>query len=534
MIESSASISDWLPRLSELSAKLIEAPTRTRFDEALAFLIDILPGRAGQILIDGEVVSESGFSSNALALHAREAAMTLVSLALDNGEATVLLDTRRGPYPPELGAALHAEGCLSAVVSPLAHRDRSFGAICIWLDERFVSCPEVETTLDHLTHLLSLALERDNRSETAEGGLLSLGEMNRLASLGLLLDSSLHALRTPSSSLVIQLDELRRQATELSLLLDPADSLAFDGVRELQQTLDDMAVAASVVQRELTRLADVQESGGGKTHVELSRLVHEAVAIARPELEQRGFTVEEFFSSDATIQTDRQDLLHLMLGALFALGKAGQLGSRLPVLEVILDGNSEERHIIIRLRESNENDQCPVPTLPEASVGLARKLGADLQAGPGVLVLSLAVPVAAEPLRSEGGPPERRILIVDDDPMFARALRRALSPHEVRVSSTAGEAELLLLKGDFVPHLVVCDLWLPGSSGRTLHQRIRASLPEIASRFVFVSGAPLTERDRAYFRDAGCRTMTKPIQLEELLDAGSIAPPKPGRLNQAS
>jgi CheY-like chemotaxis protein len=157
------------------------------------------------------------------------------------------------------------------------------------------------------------------------------------------------------------------------------------------------------------------------------------------------------------------------------------------------------------------------PELPEAALTLARKVGAYIEADAGAVCISFHIHTELPPDSPSGRPESRKILIVDDDPMFARALRRALTPHQVQVSGTAGEAELLLMQGEFVPDLVVCDLWLPGKSGRTLHQRIMETLPEIAAKFVFVSGAPLTEKDRAYFHDAGCRAMTKPVKIDELL-----------------
>lgn len=508
-----------LERVAQLVQALTQRSARQILGEVLDVLLDVLPARAGAAIVDGQVVTEAGFALETQAAPCRDPSFELTTLVEDQAEVTYVPDVRRGPFrQPETGAELYRTGNVGALALPLLAGSRFIGSICLWLDERFEPTAEASALVETIASAVSLAFERDHRPETAEGGLLALGEMNRLASLGLLLDSSLHALRTPSSSLVIQLDELRRQASELALLLDPNDSLAVDALRDLQQTLDDMTVAATVVRKELTRLLDVTEPTSEKGEIELNRLVHEAVAIARPELEQRGFTVEESFGPDGRVAGNRQELLHLMLSSLFSLGRGEHVLGRLPVIEVNVGGGEGTRRISLRCRTQSGDVATRPPQLDESTEALAQKVGAFLELKPGSVELTLHTTKSEEPAAPKVEQKVRRILIVDDDPMFARALRRALTPHEVRVSGTAGEAELLLLEGSFVPDLVVCDLWLPGSSGRTLHQRIQASLPAIAQRFVFVSGAPLTERDRAYFQEAGCRTMTKPVQVEDLLE----------------
>jgi DNA-binding NtrC family response regulator len=68
----------------------------------------------------------------------------------------------------------------------------------------------------------------------------------------------------------------------------------------------------------------------------------------------------------------------------------------------------------------------------------------------------------------------------------------------------------------YEPDMVICDLWLPGTNGRALHEKIAKTQPNIAPRFVFVSGAPVSSKDVQYFADAGCPTMAKPIAVGDL------------------
>jgi two-component system KDP operon response regulator KdpE len=106
------------------------------------------------------------------------------------------------------------------------------------------------------------------------------------------------------------------------------------------------------------------------------------------------------------------------------------------------------------------------------------------------------------------------ILVVDDEPQFARALRIALTSqgYEVR---TAGNGETALeVAATERPALVVLDLGLPGIDGLEVLRRLRS-----------FSGVPvivLTVRDRQADKvsalDAGADDyLTKPFGMDELL-----------------
>lgn len=109
-----------------------------------------------------------------------------------------------------------------------------------------------------------------------------------------------------------------------------------------------------------------------------------------------------------------------------------------------------------------------------------------------------------------------RVLVVSDDPMFSRALRRGLKPHEVLTASSASEAEMLLLAAGFDADLVVCDISLPGANGDALHQRILVQRPELAARFVFLTGAALGKAEADYLKASGCATLLKPVDAPQL------------------
>jgi len=59
---------------------------------------------------------------------------------------------------------------------------------------------------------------------------------------------------------------------------------------------------------------------------------------------------------------------------------------------------------------------------------------------------------------------------------------------------------------------------LPGANGNLLHSRVAKQRPELARRFVFVTGGALGKDEAAYLRASGCTTLFKPVELKTLLE----------------
>jgi PAS domain S-box-containing protein len=84
-----------------------------------------------------------------------------------------------------------------------------------------------------------------------------------------------------------------------------------------------------------------------------------------------------------------------------------------------------------------------------------------------------------------------RVLIIDDDVAVGRTLRLALEEeHEVTVATNATDAlrALHAAEGGSDFDAVLCDLLMPGMTGAELFTLARRELPQMAPRFVFMSG----------------------------------------------
>lgn len=124
---------------------------------------------------------------------------------------------------------------------------------------------------------------------------------------------------------------------------------------------------------------------------------------------------------------------------------------------------------------------------------------------------------AGWPKTHPGGtdPVAQHVLLIEDEPNIAEAIRFLLSRDGLRVShASEGSAALVLLRQD-PPDLVILDHMLPGMSGLEILTAIRSD-PE--SRYLPVMMLTARGRDREMAERAGAsRFMTKPFSNAEIL-----------------
>jgi CheY-like chemotaxis protein/anti-sigma regulatory factor (Ser/Thr protein kinase) len=115
-------------------------------------------------------------------------------------------------------------------------------------------------------------------------------------------------------------------------------------------------------------------------------------------------------------------------------------------------------------------------------------------------------------------PVERaRLLVVDDEPLVADMLRRALSDvHDVTVATDARTALEYLTSGEPPYDLVFCDLLMPFMSGMDLYDELRSRGGGIEERIVFMTGGAFTERASQFLAQVPNRKLSKPFDLTEL------------------
>jgi CheY-like chemotaxis protein len=127
---------------------------------------------------------------------------------------------------------------------------------------------------------------------------------------------------------------------------------------------------------------------------------------------------------------------------------------------------------------------------------------------------SLRPPAPERPIAPTPSGPRLRILVVDDEPLVAKSLRRALPGHHVTVAHGGVEALALLREEKF--DRVLCDVMMPGMSGPELHRALgnEGRLDELG--FAFVTGGAFSSEIAAQVKTTGVRVLRKPVDPAEL------------------
>jgi CheY-like chemotaxis protein len=109
-----------------------------------------------------------------------------------------------------------------------------------------------------------------------------------------------------------------------------------------------------------------------------------------------------------------------------------------------------------------------------------------------------------------------RILVIDDEPMIGRALKRSLSSHDDVVVCQSGADALDLLDASREYHLILCDLSMPGMTGAKLYEHIERRWPELVRRVVIMTGGASSDSTRRFLEQSGVPKLDKPLDLAAL------------------
>ncbi|MCA2977475.1 MAG: PAS domain S-box protein [Myxococcaceae bacterium] len=132
-------------------------------------------------------------------------------------------------------------------------------------------------------------------------------------------------------------------------------------------------------------------------------------------------------------------------------------------------------------------------------------------------------------------PPVRqgRVLMIDDERRLGEALRRALRPHDVVVVGDGEEGWAALEEDGASFDLIVCDLSMPRLNGDELFARVQRAAPELAQRFVIMTGGAFSEGAERFLQNCPVPVLKKPVEVAALRDyvarAVSNRPAQPSR-----
>lgn len=539
-----------LDALAVLAARLAAESAGGVLGDCLDLLLDATPARcAAAFASDGALdpVAERRLSVRpTLDLgRLRRGLRSLAERSATSRRILKITDIRRENEAIPDAGELVALGARTALAVPILHRRTVLGTMVLLFDDAAMLDEETLGFIRTVTSIAAVALERDRHVEEAQD------ERNRVVGpgsttgLGLLTATVAHELKSPSGALSLQHDELIRVTEQITLLAGSSDTALGGAAAELGELTGEIGVAIARIRETVEKLTGVGGPEAPLARIEVGLLAREAMIVGRPHLERQGVSLDERYDADCFTLGRRDALEQVILNLVFNAADACSGASRPQVwLRVAVDG----AHVVLIVEDNGpgvpedaiENIFRPFFTTKGRghSAGLGLKICSDVVSehgghievherpggGAAFHVLIPRVDAQGTPRVSDTPRPapasakgQRRVFVIDDDPVIARALRRGLKPHDVQTASSASEAEIALLDPSYLPDLVVCDVYLPGANGNTLHERIRERRPEVAERFVFVTGGGLGRAEADYLKNSGRPALVKPIDVKSLL-----------------
>lgn len=529
-----------------LAQRLADAASRNVLADALDMLVGATPATAAAALsAQLEPIEETGFGPTPLADSPQlRAALRSVALqSFEKGRPILIDNAASVPRCAEAMAALAGLGGGAALGVPIECEQAVLGVFVLVMPPHAVVDRDSMGFVTAVADIVGLALRPPEASVDRRAADAARQRAAR-AEAGMLSATLAQELRGLVDALTLQLEEQRELLAHLALLESSSDSAAGGVVAQLIELTEDIDAAVAHLQTTTALLSSVDDTEGELEDLDLGLLADEALAIALPLLEQQGAVVTSQFAPDCLIRGRRDHLAQVILKLLAHAGASCASSACPPAVSIRVQ--SEDNGVVLIVTDTGVTIPEELahrwfePFGPhatfEADVGL--RLCADVVATHGGHVelahtgntgnaIRVVLPrLAASPRPAPGalrtghlaGVVRRReILVVDDDPVFVRTVRRALKPHDVRTATTASEAEIALFDSSYSPDLVLCDVFLPGANGDVMHSRVTNARPELGSRFVFITGGAVTKAQAETIQRSGCPTLLKPVDFKEIV-----------------
>ncbi|MEM9459604.1 MAG: ATP-binding protein [Myxococcota bacterium] len=111
-------------------------------------------------------------------------------------------------------------------------------------------------------------------------------------------------------------------------------------------------------------------------------------------------------------------------------------------------------------------------------------------------------------------PTRIRVLMIDDEPLLGKSLRRALHEHEVIFTEDPARALALCSETDF--DVIVCDLMMPIISGEDVYEHLKERAPDLAARMIFMTGGAFTAGAQRFLESIANPVLSKPFTPNDL------------------
>jgi CheY-like chemotaxis protein len=355
-------------------------------------------------------------------------------------------------------------------------------------------------------------------------------DRERIALLGTLAAGVAHEINNPLTYVMASLDQAIEEVAAL-----------VEAVPSLRPTLATMHEARDGAERAWLVARDVRmfsrREPGAVGPVDLKRVLDATVRLARHDVSARATLVQEYVGVPPVMGSEvglGQVFLNLVMNAAQAIPAGDPKAHR-----ICIRGREELGRVLVEVSDTGAGIAPEImrrifdPFFTTKPAGLGTGLGLSIthdivgahggsihvesEVGRGT---TFTVSLAALPRESvrTSRPPGRmgRVLVVDDDPLVAEAVRQALAAeNDVAVAATGTEALSIVSRhGPF--DAIFCDLMMPEMDGMRFYNEVSHVAGKVTEVIAFLSGGVDDAATEVFLARTGRPVLEKPFDPEGL------------------
>ena len=357
----------------------------------------------------------------------------------------------------------------------------------------------------------------------------------RMSAIGTLTASIIHEIKNPLTFVWNHLRSLRDESTGLS-----------DQTAELVREAYEGAERIRVIANEITELSHGWDAAETEV-VDLKQILDGAIRMSQPEVQHRATIVREYEEGTLYTRGSKTRIGQVFLNLIVNAAQAIETGDLSRNTITVRARSIENDRVCIEVQDTGPGISAqllrrvfdPFVTTKPAGRGtglglsICRRIVHSLEGtieiqshpGQGAVVRVVLKRAARSPLPLSAPAPSitaiRRasgrslnVLVVDDEPVIARLIQKALVEHEVTIAHDGRQAVALM--GEHAYDVILCDLIMPEMTGMDVYRAALQRATPMHERIVFMTGGAFTQRARDFLQRVPNLRIEKPFDLTHL------------------